>query len=324
MRPDARKFIEGENAKAKPDPEKKTDPKPKKTEPVREIEAEEVKPAISTGDITPENRDLTIKRFKSIIDEAKTPKDFKSIMEKIAPMSKTVSVRMDASPEIIRPRLKSLTELFADYNVGYNVDKFRLSSGSRAHGFVKRNVLTGRIIEANFGHTSDKFMHRKRYDEDGINLGRAKSAVDEANIESATAVHEFAHTLTDYTVYSYSRRLVQRDGKDPDTVKDHAFWSEMEKLKKEYFSIMRPLKLEIAQKRYKFRLGDKLSDAERKKLEREIKDLEKQGSEIYLGDYASTNIDEFLAEAFTEYKLSSKPSKYAKAVGKLVDKYFKK
>jgi hypothetical protein len=44
----------------------------------------------------------------------------------------------------------------------------------------------------------------------------------------------------------------------------------------------------------------------------------------YLGKYASTNIDEFMAEGFTEYKLSSNPSKYAVEIGKLIDKYFKK
>lgn len=47
-------------------------------------------------------------------------------------------------------------------------------------------------------------------------------------------------------------------------------------------------------------------------------------NKIYLGHYAGTNADEFFAEAFTEYKLSKKPSKYAKSVGKLVDLYFKK
>ena len=31
-----------------------------------------------------------------------------------------------------------------------------------------------------------------------------------------------------------------------------------------------------------------------------------------------------MAEAFTEYKLNSNPSKYALEVGKLIDKYFKK
>lgn len=47
-------------------------------------------------------------------------------------------------------------------------------------------------------------------------------------------------------------------------------------------------------------------------------------AKINLGRYAATNVDEFWAESFTEYKLASKPTKYAKIVGELGDKYFKK
>ena len=49
----------------------------------------------------------------------------------------------------------------------------------------------------------------------------------------------------------------------------------------------------------------------------------KSFNEVFLGRYAGTNIDEFLAEGFTEYKLHSNPSKYAKLIGELIDKYYK-
>ena len=49
-----------------------------------------------------------------------------------------------------------------------------------------------------------------------------------------------------------------------------------------------------------------------------------KAADIYLGKYASSNVNEFMAEGWTEYKLSSKPSKYATKIGKLIDKYFKK
>lgn len=47
-------------------------------------------------------------------------------------------------------------------------------------------------------------------------------------------------------------------------------------------------------------------------------------NETNLGSYAGTEIDEFLAEGFKEYQLLSKPSKYARLIGELVDKYYKK
>jgi hypothetical protein len=47
-------------------------------------------------------------------------------------------------------------------------------------------------------------------------------------------------------------------------------------------------------------------------------------NEISLGAYARTNLNEFHAEAFSEYRLSSTPGKYAKLVGNLIDQHFKK
>ncbi len=46
-------------------------------------------------------------------------------------------------------------------------------------------------------------------------------------------------------------------------------------------------------------------------------------NEMNLGSYAITNIDEFLAEGFKEYELFSNPSKYARLIGDLVNKYYK-
>lgn len=45
---------------------------------------------------------------------------------------------------------------------------------------------------------------------------------------------------------------------------------------------------------------------------------------VKISDYASKDVDEFLAEAFTQAKLSDNPSPYSKQVLDIVDKYFKK
>tara|TARA_B100000768_G_scaffold182004_1_gene208325 strand:- start:26439 stop:28007 length:1569 start_codon:yes stop_codon:yes gene_type:complete len=49
----------------------------------------------------------------------------------------------------------------------------------------------------------------------------------------------------------------------------------------------------------------------------------KKYNEIYLGRYANHDIDEFLAEGWTEYRLSSNPSQYARLIGELIDQNFK-
>lgn len=56
-----------------------------------------------------------------------------------------------------------------------------------------------------------------------------------------------------------------------------------------------------------------------------IKDKESdEYDKVFLGRYANTNIDEFLAEGFTSYKLSSNPPEVAVKIGQLFDKYFKR
>lgn len=50
----------------------------------------------------------------------------------------------------------------------------------------------------------------------------------------------------------------------------------------------------------------------------------KSFNEIFLGKYAMKNVDEFMAECWTEYQLHSNPSKYARLVGELIEEFYKK
>lgn len=76
-----------------------------------------------------------------------------------------------------------------------------------------------------------------------------------------------------------------------------SFWKEMKEIRKQYINEIRKY------------AGDRNA---------------KKFNEIYLGDYASTRIDEFFAEAFAEFETTNKPSKYALMVGELTLKYFGK
>lgn len=60
------------------------------------------------------------------------------------------------------------------------------------------------------------------------------------------------------------------------------------------------------------------------KREYEGKRGENNWFDVKISDYASKDIDEFLAEAFTQAKLSGNPSVYSQKVLDVVDKYFKK
>ena len=141
-------------------------------------------------------------------------------------------------------------------------------------------------LEMNFGHTTDLIYREVPRDEIKWLYQMPKSLVDAKNVDLATLTHEFAHTM------SISKKYIRAGNS-----RDAGFFDEMTALKSKY--------------------------------SRELNKLKKAGDtrgaiDIYLGDYANKDVDEFFAEAWTEAKLSSKPSKYAKLVLELVNKYFKK
>lgn len=59
-------------------------------------------------------------------------------------------------------------------------------------------------------------------------------------------------------------------------------------------------------------------------LTRYKREVKKGNNDVYMGDYSFTNVNEFIAEGFKEYKLLSNPSKYAKAIGEKLDELFKR
>jgi hypothetical protein len=114
---------------------------------------------------------------------------------------------------------------------------------------------------------------------------RPFSRVDRDKNDLATATHEFAHVIT-----------LGDHGSSATDSRAAQFWAELKQIRAQYTKELTSIPASRIAKI----------------------------NEIHLGQYASTNENEFFAEAFTEYKLSSKPSKYAKKVGKIVDLYFKR
>lgn len=120
---------------------------------------------------------------------------------------------------------------------------------------------------------------------EGATSLRQFSRVDLSNHKYATLVHEFTHVIsTDFAALAI---------KDKEQME---FFKELGVLQKNYVKDFAKAQAKSPKAAY----------------------------EMHLGRYAHTNLNEFMAEGFTEYKLSSNPSKYATEIGKLVDKYFKK
>lgn len=294
LRPDIKKFLDGTASEETPPTEKpKEQPKPQplketKKEPLKTIEVETVeKPKINIID--------------SKIDNIKKPKEAKEILKQIFPTIEDVKISTKLGINELKERLKALNVLNDTYNIeATEIQKISFSSTKTYHGAVT-SYASGRIKDANFGHTTDSLSNRTYdFDQPRNNLLKGKSRVDTENIEVATLYHEFAHFIS-----TMGRKGINQ-------TKVNEFWNELKFINREYFNEL----AEYRQKAFEYK-----NDSEKADLALEYRD---KIGEIYLGKYAGSNLDEFFAEGFTEYKLSSKPSKYALKIGKLTDEKFKK
>jgi hypothetical protein len=190
---------------------------------------------------------------------------------------------------------EQVDKLSREYNLSPNLNRdneisLKYFSDAFKYGSVRRKQGTNyeEIVEINFGHkTSIEERTKQRVEITPTTLRfAAKSKVDIDKADLATLTHEFGHVINRKS--DFSNNQFPEIG---------FFWNKMENIRRRYRTELNKL---LKNKNY-----SELND-------------------IFLGDYANENINEFLAEGFTEYKLSSNPSKYALEIGKLIDTYFKK
>lgn len=231
---------------------------------------------------------------------------FSTIEKESGLKAKAWKVEKSLSLESLNRRVETLTDLFKGYDldVGINIEVSRPTFVFEStktfygqihykHAFqIDKNLARKRgqgigYHRMNFGDSSDGAGSRKYVK--GNTRIREKSRVDEENLEIATTVHEFAHVIAVDDL-----KVVGVEGRRQNAID---FFNELGEIRSQYYAELRDLTLD----------GKKA----------EMYDL-------HLGKYAGTNLNEFMAEAFTEYKLSSAPSKYATKAGELIDKYYKR
>lgn len=202
--------------------------------------------------------------------------------------AKSVKFADSLTIEDINQRSEQLYNLTKEYNISFSDTSkpiIKFASTSRNYGQIGY-YFDGKLDELNFGSKFDalRASEDRVILKDGFMKTFEKSKVDFENLNISTLTHEFGHIISVTGISSNHEGY-------------YDFWDELTKIKRKY-------SLEV----------NKLAKA------RDIEALNK----IYLGDYARTNIKEFMAEGFTEYKLKTNPSKYAKEIGLTIDKYFKK
>jgi hypothetical protein len=219
-----------------------------------------------------------------------------------------IQISPNLSVEMMQKQVASIERLAKTYKIGSNHDLSRKSellfdSGQSSFGYVSKYLFrNGRqtFSKINFGHLTDDKRLLSRLSQN--DLYQPKSLVDDVNEQVATAVHEFAHVIS---IAKYSQF-----NRDSDFGK---FWDEMSKLFRKYKKESLNMDQELVD------VGDKHGF------------FSKQFDKAYinfrqnnLGDYATSNVDEFFAESFANYNLNSNPSKWALEVKKIVDKFFLK
>lgn len=233
----------------------------------------------------------TIGDYRDKYRHVKDYKQAKGVVSELMPLADKVQMGAKVSKEAIPDMLGALDYLTKNYVVGSErFSEVAFKGGARYHGMVTR-WTTGNIKSIDFGSGTDRWISsRKMHTGSDVleNLKRGKSAVDERFSSISTIVHEYAHVIATKQSQGLVKTVTGRNAPE--------FFDKLNDAVKDYHIELRSL----------------------------ISTNKEAASKMYLGRYASANINEFMAEGFTEYTLSSKPSKYALRIGKLIDEYFKK
>ena len=220
------------------------------------------------------------------ISDIKTKQEAKSVVQELFPNAKSVSISSKIEMKDLIPRIEQLKKLKDKYvlDIG-EIEKINFSSIGRNLGVVK-SYVNGNIKEANFGSREDLWTSHEKNSDPKKDLQRHSASIEKENHPKFTTTHEFGHLLT----VSGRKGIVNNE-------RVVEFWSELRKVFSEY-----------------------LKELNSHRLSGEYE----KASEIFIGRYGHSSTDEFFAESFAQYELNSKPTKYSKKVGELVEKYFKK
>ena len=219
----------------------------------------------------------------------------KIIEEALGVKVSRLTIARDMTPARIQKYMESVDKIRNEYNLNQEISdeiKLTLNSTTTSYGFVqpgRRSILKGggtEITEINLGNKTNSFIARDPKFRVFEKNGRIINAPKSSVDEKNHEIATVVHEMGHVMAWNYSRTPIVQ-----------GYFSKLKDIRTEYLKEINVL----------------IKD-------NKINELNK----VYLGSYANKNIDEFHAECWTEYRLNSNPSKYAKIVGELIDKTFKK
>ena len=242
-----------------------------------------------------------------IIERKNKPKIMQEFEKKISDKSNVSKVTLLNENKINSERLAKNTEQLLRLSNEYDTRVEEIVLGKVRYP----KQMDGAMYNSNVdGHAviEIKLTNRlkKKIEENSDVNHTFKVTVDEENIDIYTSTHEFAHSI-----YSFPNKF---KGKTTQ-VRNIDFENEIKEIKTNYskeMSYYRSVKKEATF------YGDSGKDSP------EWREADFDEKSTIISDYAMTNNDEFIAEAFTDAKLSSRPSPYSLEVLEAINKYFKR
>ena len=196
----------------------------------------------------------------------------------------------------------------------YDDEYLKLKPTSAGYEFTGVKTLTGEI---HFNQTlMDDFESYVGTIENASKIGHIPKNINPKNYKYYVSTHEFAHSI--FNSEMVGNNLIGMDNK---IYKDFA--KELEQKFNQYKTRINEINTKINDLNKKFVLDTEHYTEEDKKM---LKTLKKEKQEIFVSNYAIKDDlkDEFMAECFSDVKLSDNPSKTSLEVIKLIDKYFKR
>jgi len=228
--------------------------------------------------------------------EAKTIKEAKAKTKEIFENANIPIDKISFSNDLTLEDLNERNKQFNNLTTSYKLEGFEKpvlienKSNKSYYGVVyttyNRATKKTYVNKANFGDKTDTKERIQSLEEEKLQYSKNKKRTKSRVDEKNNKLATLTHEFAHFTTTTTKAAYGDKTAKD--------FFEELKDIRTEY-------KNEIS----KVANTDDFFD-------------------IFLGNYAYTNLDEFLAEGFTEYKLREKPSKYAQKIGKLFDKYYKK
>ena len=268
---------------------------------------------MTMADVTLEPVTIELEETKLVIKTNDTVKDMEdniyTYLKDNSPIKKVEIVNEDEiQVKILERSVEQLNNLNKEYNSSVDGVRFGRVDLKNAYGQCSGKLGNG-TVRIQFNATDTIEHLTKEYKSDVVDSKRFNNfhvIVDEENIDIYTMTHEYGHS---FHTYDANNMLVKFMDKNDTELLLH---NEIKKVKSDY---KRELK-KLSNGMMKARMGDTKDEVEYKKL------LDRRNS-IYISNYANTNTDEWIAEAFTDAKLSSNPSPYSVRLLNSIDKYKK-